>query len=96
MHIYRWQLIGLAVASLMAFCGWGEYDFDSGAMKEHADRLKETGPFRVEALDLAQLGSTEIRAARMQPHMHPVGILRPPAQHPDKWAVLERVSCANR
>jgi murein DD-endopeptidase MepM/ murein hydrolase activator NlpD len=29
----------------MAFCGCGEY-FDGGAMKEHADRLKETASFR--------------------------------------------------
>jgi murein DD-endopeptidase MepM/ murein hydrolase activator NlpD len=30
----------------MVFCACGTYEFDSGAMKEHAERLKETGSFR--------------------------------------------------
>lgn len=46
MHFYTRQSFGLAVASLMVFCSCGKPNFDSAAMKEHADRLKESGLFR--------------------------------------------------
>jgi murein DD-endopeptidase MepM/ murein hydrolase activator NlpD len=42
----RIQFIGLAAASLMAVYGCGKSDFDSRAMKEHAEQLKETSSFR--------------------------------------------------
>jgi len=46
MHFNRRQLIGLAVATLMVLFGCGKSDFDSGAMKELAAQLKETGSFQ--------------------------------------------------
>jgi murein DD-endopeptidase MepM/ murein hydrolase activator NlpD len=46
LHFGRRQLIGLAVASVIAFCCCGNYDFDSDEMKKHSNRLRETGSFR--------------------------------------------------
>jgi murein DD-endopeptidase MepM/ murein hydrolase activator NlpD len=45
-HLNKRQLIGFAAASLMALYCCGKSNFDSGAMKEHAEQLKETGSFR--------------------------------------------------
>ncbi|MBN2411364.1 M23 family metallopeptidase [candidate division KSB1 bacterium] len=46
MHLNRKQLIGLAAAGLLALYGCGKSDFDNRAMKEYAERLKETSSFR--------------------------------------------------
>jgi len=45
-HFNRIQLVGLAVASLIVLNSCGKYDFDSHAMKEHSELLKETSSFR--------------------------------------------------
>ena len=45
-HFNRRQLIGLAAAALITLGGCGHPEFDSGEMKEHAERLKEISSFR--------------------------------------------------
>ena len=46
MYFIRIRFIGLAAAVLVALCGCGQPEFDSGEMKEHAERLKESSSFR--------------------------------------------------
>ena len=46
MHITGSQLVVLAAATLIVLCSCGHPEFDSEAMKEYADQLKETSSFR--------------------------------------------------
>jgi murein DD-endopeptidase MepM/ murein hydrolase activator NlpD len=46
MHLNKRKLIGVTVASLIALSGCVHPEFDTQAMKDHAERLKETSSFQ--------------------------------------------------